>query len=208
MTDDVSQAVALWHEGSDKRFEFAIKCYSVVGKRDGSTARLVRELKNHVGVDTIEDYAKGGQLWVAMVMHYPSEAEYLRDELYISFWNTVGRRYVSKLKAKVKELVESKLPQSEIESETFRLGKEYLDEAKHWLEEAAVNEWTVEILRSKLPVNTTRATFANSAVKLADYIEKSIIHAPAEYKAVDDRLYVRIARVARLFVGLLRKVKK
>lgn len=174
--NDVDQAAYLWGKGMEELFEFAIHAHTLVGKGDDSVDKLAKRIRRHRS--TVENYAKGGALWLAMLEQKPSEAEIIRDELEISFWNTVGRLYCNQTIS--------------------------LDGAHHWLREAIDNKMTVEHLRSLLPNSTGQSTMKAQAVKIANLIEKEIINAPA-FDVLDSE-YRIIRRLGAVMVKMLRKV--
>lgn len=174
--DDVISAQECWNAGQAELFEFAIHCHSIVGKRNGETERLARAI--HRSVDTVERYAKGGTLWLAMLARYPSESELLRDAMEISFWNDVGRLFAS---------------------DTISLSG-----AKHWLEEAKENSWTVEKLRTMLPNKTGVSTIRAKAIRAANFLENEIVNAPA--LGVDEHVYKITHKLVKVTVTWLRKL--
>jgi hypothetical protein len=93
LIDEATAAVNDWNAGQTRIFDFAIKCSEFVGKRDGVTAQVAEE--THLDVSSIEGYAKAGLLYKDLMQLFPSLAEELRDELYVSFWLMIGRFYVS-----------------------------------------------------------------------------------------------------------------
>lgn len=175
-TDDVTNAELCWNAGQAELFEFAIHCHGIVGKRNGETERLARAI--HRSPDTVERYAKGGTLWLAMLARYPSESELLREALEISFWNDVGRLFAS---------------------DTISLSG-----AKHWLDEANENNWTVEKLRTMLPNKTGASTIKTKAIRAANFLENEIVNAPA--LGVDEKVYKVTRKLVKVTVTWLRKL--
>ncbi len=170
-------AVHFWNEGQASLFDFAIVASGIVGKRDGGTERLAKKINRHPS--TVERYAKGGLLWLAMLEQYPSQAEILRDGLEISYWNDVGRAYVSKLMD--------------------------LSQAKASLEFAKEQGWTVEKLRTMLPTKSAgHSTIRAKATQAANFLEDEIIKAPA--KDVDEKIYKVTYKLVKVAIVWLRKL--
>ena len=174
--DPVNEAVQYWEGGQAELFSFAVSCAQIVGLRNGETLKLSNRL--HISVDTVERYAKGGILWNDMLKYKPRESEVLREALYISFWNDIGRLYVSE------ELS--------------------LDGAWHWLDEAYKNKWTVEKLRSMLPTKGKTSNIKRSAAKIANLINAELINAPAF--DVDPHVYKVTRKLAVVTVRWLDKL--
>lgn len=87
-----AKAVRLWNEGEAKRFEFCEEAAGVVGNYDkGKTKSLADGIFR--SVTRVQDLAKVGKLWLEIVKVYPSDAELLRDELQVGFWEPVARLY-------------------------------------------------------------------------------------------------------------------
>ena len=71
-TDPVEDAVLQWQDGQESLFNFAITCNEIVGLRNGETARLAKRIQRDSS--TVELYAKGGGLWLAMLTAFASPA--------------------------------------------------------------------------------------------------------------------------------------
>lgn len=166
---EVEQAAYHWKKGARELFEFAILADTIVGKRNGETVTLARKIRRSPA--TIETYAKGGKLWLAMLEKYPSDSEILRDALEISFWNSVGRVWAA--------------------------GVIDLQQAKNFLEEAAKEKMVVEAFRIKLPaIDGRQSPFVRTMKKLHNTIEKGILNAPALQSELSDKEYKRLLRLA------------
>jgi hypothetical protein len=176
-TDAVEDAVMQWQDGQESLFNFAITCNEIVGLRNGETARLAKRIKRDSS--TVELYAKGGGLWLAMLEQYPSEAELLRDRLQISFWNAAG--------SKVPKLMS-------------------VDNAKAALEHALEEGWTVDKFRAMLPVHKVGdSPFKRAIKKIVASFEKDILNAPALDSGMNDAEYKRFVKFAKAFVWMAKK---
>ena len=177
-TDPVEDAVQLWNDGQVSLFDFAIRCNEVVGLRNGETARLAKRIKRDPS--TVELYAKGGGLWLAMLEKYPSEAELLRDSMQISFWNAAGSKVSANLMS--------------------------VESAKAALEHANEECWTVDKFRSMLPTHKVGdSPFKRTVKKIVTMFEKEIIGQPALESGMNDKEYRRFIRLAQAFVWMAKK---
>lgn len=177
-TDAVEDAVIHWNAGQASLFDFAITCNEIVGVRNGETARLAKRIKRDSS--TVELYAKGGGLWLAMLLKYPSEAELLRDSLQISFWNAVGAKVSSGLMG--------------------------IDAAKAALEHARDEGWTVEKFRSMLPVHKVGdSPFRRALRRIAATFEKDILQSPSLNSEMNKKEYRRLIRLANAFVWIAKR---
>lgn len=167
---EVQEAIDAWGQGQVSLFDFACLANSIVGKRDGGTERLAKKIRR--SVDTVERYAAAGALWLAMLKHFPAESEIFRENLDVSFWMAVGAVYKS-------DLVDE-------------------EGAKHWLDEAHKNDWTVEKLRSMLPTKKAgESPFTRAMKSLYRTIEKDILQAPALNSNMNDKEYKVFINVAK-----------
>jgi hypothetical protein len=122
--DEYARAVRLYHEGKEKVFEFCIEAAGVVGNYDeGKTQVLADKILR--SKTTVQNMAKVGHLWAAILKAYPSHAELLRDDLHTSHWLPVARHWAGELIT--------------------------LDGAYSWLWLCRKERWTVEVFRTKLP---------------------------------------------------------
>jgi hypothetical protein len=177
-TDPVEDAVILWNDGQSSMFDFALRCYEVVGLRNGETARLAKRIRRDPS--TVELYAKGGGLWIAMLENYPSDSELLRDSLSISFWNSAGSKYASGLMS--------------------------LENAKAALEHANEAGWTVEKFRSMLPVHKVGdSPFKRAVKRIVLAFEKDILNAPALESGMSDAEYKRFVKFAKAFLWMAKR---
>ena len=177
-TDPVEDAVTLWNDGQASLFEFGLKCFEVVGLRNGETARLAKRVKRDTS--TIELYAKGGGLWLAMLKQYPNEAETLRDALDISFWNVTGQKYAAEIIT--------------------------LEQAKMFLEHAYADKWSMEKLRGYLPnVKGGESTFQRAVKKLITTFEKDILNAPALNSGMNEKEYKQFIKFAKAFIFMAKR---
>src|SRR5688572_27518326 len=88
--DEYARAVRLYHEGKEKVFDFCIEAACVVGNYDeGRTQALADKILR--SKTTVQNMAKVGHLWAAILKAYPSHAELLRDDLHTSHWLPVAR---------------------------------------------------------------------------------------------------------------------
>lgn len=176
-TDPVEDAVLQWQDGQESLFNFAITCNEIVGLRNGETARLAKRIQRDSS--TVELYAKGGGLWLAMLEKYPSEAELLRDQLQISFWNAAG--------SKVPKLMS-------------------VEDAKDKLQYALEKGWTVDKFRSMLPVHKVGdSPFKRAVRKIVTTFEKEIIDQPALESGMSEAEYRRFIRLAKAFVWMAKR---
>ncbi len=177
-TDPVEDAVTLWNDGQASIFDFALKCTEVVGLRNGETARLAKRVRRDPS--TIELYAKGGTLWLAMLERYPKEAEILRDALDVSFWNVTGQK---------------------LEAEIISL-----EQAKNFLEHAKDENWTVEKLRAYLPNKIAgESPFRRTIKKLISTFEKDILNAPALDSGMNEKEYKQFLKFAKAFIFMAKR---
>lgn len=176
-TDPIEDAVLQWQDGQESLFNFAITCNEIVGLRNGETARLAKRIQRDSS--TVELYAKGGGLWLAMLEKYPSEAELLRDQLQISFWNAAG--------SKVPKLMS-------------------IEAAKAALEHARDEGWTVDKFRSMLPVHKVGdSPFKRAVKRIVTAFEKDILNAPALESGMTESEYKRFVKFAKAFVWMAKK---
>ena len=177
-TDAVEDAVMQWQDGQESLFNFAVTCNEIVGMRNGETARLAKRIQRDSS--TVELYAKGGGLWLAMLLKYPSDSELLRDQLQISYWNVAGSKVAS--------------------------GLMNIDAAKAALEHARDEKWTVEKFRSMLPVHKVGdSPFKRAVKKIVTAFEKDILNAPALESGMTDTEYKRFMKFAKAFVWMAKK---
>lgn len=122
--DEYTRAVRLWNEGKEKMFDFCIEAAGVVGNyEEGKTIALAAKINRNK--TTLQNYAKVGHLWAAILKAYPSHAEILRDDLHTSHWLPVARLWAGDLIS--------------------------LDGSYSWLWLCRKERWTVEVFRTKLP---------------------------------------------------------
>jgi hypothetical protein len=173
----LTAAAEFWNGGQAELFEFAIIAHHIVGRRDGQTAQLARKIRR--SEDTIERYAKGGGLWLAMLENYPSDSELLRNDLQISYWCDVGRLYSA--------------------------GVIDLQSCKMWLDTALTENWTVEKLRSMLPVRKIgESPFFRAMKTIRAAIERDILNAPALESGMNDgeyRVFIKVAKWMHRFIA-------
>lgn len=199
--DEIREAANLWDGSQRDLFEFACLANSIVGKRDGGTVRLAKRIKRRV--DTVERYAAAGALWLAMLQHFPSEAEIYREALDVSFWVTVGVKFKADVRAILKRL---DLPAEE----AYRNHPgEFLEAAKtaeHWLGEAKENKWVVEVLREKIASksDSNETPFTRAAKKIVSIIEKDILNAPALQSNMSDKEYKLFIKVSKWMFDFLK----
>ena len=144
MNNEAEQAAAMHETGQGKMFEFAIKCSSFVGLRDGSTAETAKLIRRSVSY--VEKYAHAGSLWLALLQAFPARAEVLRSELSITYWLKLGAMFNSELVT--------------------------IDGAKAWLDMAIDNGWTVEEFWSNGPANKVPTGRAEPITRLSDELEE------------------------------------
>lgn len=188
-SDEVRQAAQCWRAGSVEYFDFACIANSIVGKHNGDTERLAKEIR--CSVDTIERYAAAGALWLAMLQYHPSEAEIWRNDLEITFWVVIGARFKADVRAEMKK-------EKPDYSAPVRI-------AKYWFEETLENKWTVETLRAKLPARKEGSPFTRSLRRIVNEFEKNIINAPALDSKMTDREYKTFIKVGQWLVNFAKK---
>lgn len=127
-------------------------------------------------VSLVYKYSDVGELWPVMLSIYPSRAETWREDLGISFWFPIAA--------------------------AWRAGSIDMAGVAHWLDEASINKWTVEELRTHLPVTRVGSEWKQSARKLIT-IAEDLISSPSFY--VDDNDY-RVAR--KLLQATVKWIKK
>ena len=213
--DEVSEAVKLWQAGDFERFEFAVKANSIVGKRDGGTERLARDLR--VSVDEIERYAAAGALWLAMLRYYPQEAEAWRDGgwidtkngkelrggLYLSFWMLVGAKFKSDIKRIVKAHLAEGNPIDNIESVKADELAQVAKSAKYYMDEAFKGRMTVEEFRNLLPTASVDTTpFTRAVRRIVNIAKKDILKSPASKSGMNDKQFRSFTRTVQWLVKL------
>ncbi len=197
-TDDVISAVQFWNEGQSKITDFAIVAASVVGKRDGGTIRLARNIRR--SIDTVETYAKGGELLLAMYELYPNnpDVKLLRESLDISFFNVEGRTFVKRCKD-----IKQKMDMAEISGvEANKQIREALSMSMERLKEAYDSGMTVEQFRNIAPKDIDHSTWKAKAKTIAKNVEELI---NSESLGVDPKLWKKAYRAGVLFSGRLKK---
>lgn len=190
--DMVDETIAMWNETQIITFDIMCNANTIVGKRDGGTRRLADAMKREV--DTIERYAAGGALWLAMLQHYPSDSELWRESLDPSFWMAVGAKFKRDVRHLLKEL---NLPDAEAYHKHPEKFAAIAKSASHWLNEAMENKWTVEKLRSMLPTVTVgESPFTRATKRIVGIIEKDILNAPALNSGMNDaerRVFIKVS---------------
>lgn len=133
--DEYAKAVQLWNEGKDRMFEFCVEASAVVGDY---TAGKTQELADRIlrSATTVQNYAKVGRLWDAILKAYPSHAEIMREDLHVSHWLPVARLWAG-------DLVTT-------------------DGAYSWLCLCRKNKWTVEKFRTQLPTVEGKSEMAKT----------------------------------------------
>ena len=177
-------AVDAWYKSESDRFDFAILATSVVGNYEkGKTQELADKIKR--SPTTVQNYAKVGFLWLAMVEKYPSESEAFRDELQTSYWLPVARQWANE------EMT--------------------LDGVKSWFDLCIQKGWTVEQFRTQLPTSEGRSEMVKSVKQFVAwvdrgmaFIESELIHAPAF--DVNPIVYPQFVRVLKIAKRLAEKV--
>ena len=176
-TPTVEHAARDWNKGQDYLFEFAVKAFYIVGKRDGGTEKLAKRIKREV--DTVERYAAAGCLWLDMLATYPADSELLRDYVDVSFWMAVGVKYKAKLIL--------------------------LEQAKSFLEMANEKKWTVQKVRTLLPTSKVGdSPFKKATRQIYTIIDKYILDAPALESGMSDKEYrqfIKMAKWLKTFLG-------
>lgn len=176
-TPTVEHAARDWNKGQDFLFEFAVKAFYIVGKRDGGTEKLAKRIKREV--DTVERYAAAGCLWLDMLATYPADSELLRDYVDVSFWSAIGAKYKAKLIS--------------------------LEQAKSFLETANEKKWTVEKVRTMLPTSKIGdSPFKKATRQIYTIIDKYILDAPALESGMSDKEYrqfIKMAKWLKTFLG-------
>ncbi len=213
--DEVSEAVKLWQSSDFDRFEFSVKANSIVGKRDGGTERLAKQLRCEV--DTIERYAAAGALWLAMLRYYPTDAELWRDGgqietkhgkewrdgLYLSFWMLIGAKFKSDIKRIVKEHLAEGSPIDNIEEVKSEELAQAAKSAKYYMDEAFKSHMTVEEFRNILPtVSIDTTQFTRAVRRMVNIAKKDILKAPASKSGMNDREYRSLTRTVQWLVKL------
>lgn len=181
-----NQAVDAWYRSESDRFEFAVLATSVVGNYEpGKTQELADKIKR--SPTTVQNYAKVGFLWLAMVEKYPAEAETFRDELQTSYWLPVARQWAN--------------------------GEMTLDGVKSWFELCVKKGWTVEQFRTQLPTSEGTSEMVKSVKQFVAwvdrgmaFIESELIHAPAF--DVNPMYYKQFIRILKMAKDLAEKVVK
>lgn len=197
-TDDVISAVQFWNEGQSKITDFAIVAASVVGKRDGGTIRLARNIRR--SIDTVETYAKGGELLLAMYELHPNnpDVKLLRESLDISFFNVEGRTFVKRCKD-----IKQKMDMAEISGvEANKQIREALSMSMERLKEAYDSGMTVEQFRNVAPKGIDHSTWKAKAKTAADKVEDLV---KSESLGVDPALWKIVYKLGNSFVKWARK---
>jgi hypothetical protein len=177
----VEHAVRDWNKGLDFLFEFAVKAFYIVGKRDGGTERLAKKIKREV--DTVERYAAAGCLWLDLLATYPADSETLRDCVDVSFWAAIGAKY--------------------------KAGLISLEQAKSFLEESYEKKLTVERVRSMLPNSKVGdSPFKKATRQIYNILEKQILDAPALESGMNEKEYRQFIKMAKWLKTFLEKFTK
>lgn len=197
-SEDVISAVGLWNEGQSKITDFAIVAASVVGKRDGGTVRLARNIRR--SVDTVETYAKGGELLLAMYEIYPNnpDVKLLKESLDISFFNVEGRVFVKRCN----ELKEQFQINEISGQEATRQMREALLMSMERLKEAYDSGMTVEQFRNVAPKGIDHSTWKAKAKTAADKVEDLV---KSESLGADPALWKIVYKLGNSFVKWARK---
>jgi len=182
--DTLKMAAFHWKQGEDNRFEFAVIASQIVGNYDeGATVELAKRIKRSVTL--VQNYAKAGQLWNAMLRAYPSQSEIMREELPISFWVPIARQWAN--------------------------GEMTIDGVQSWFTLCMKEGWTVEKFRSQLPTSEGRSEMVKSVKQFTAwvdrgmaFIENDLIHAPAF--DVNPLFYSQFVRVLKIAKRLAEKV--
>ncbi len=200
--DDVAEAAALFGGAQADLFAFAEAANAIVGKRDGGTQRLAQKIKREV--DTVERYAAAGALWLAMLKHYPSDSEIIRDNLDVSFWMAVGTRF----KADVRDIISryDGKPLYEIERLAAAELLEAVNRAKAFLTVAVEERLTVERLRALIPTRKSgESPFTRAAKRIVNIMERDILNAPALNSNMNEQEYSVFLKVSKWLVKFLKE---
>jgi hypothetical protein len=173
-----------WREGESNRFEFAVLASEIVGSyEEGATKELANKIKR--SVTTVQNFAKVGQLWNAMLRAYPSQSEILREELPVSFWLPVARQWSN--------------------------GEMTLDGVYSWFVLCQKEGWTVEQFRSHLPTSGGHSEFVKDVNQfkarlstMAEFAKEKFVHGPAF--DINPLFYSQFMRITKLFLALAEKV--
>lgn len=176
--DEYARAVRLWNEGKEKMFDFCIEAAGVVGNYEpGKTQALADKILR--SATTVQNYAKVGHLWAAILKAYPSHAELLRDDLHTSHFLPVARLLVGNLVT--------------------------LDGAYAWLWLCRKERWTVEVFRTKLPTVEGKSEYAVTMKRLqfkTDSLMATIEEAmDSPAFDIDEKQYKKLQRALRLVKG-------
>jgi hypothetical protein len=172
----IAHAARDWNKGQDFLFEFAVKAFYIVGRRDGGTERLAQTIKREV--DTVERYAAAGCLWIAMLENHPVDSELLRDLVDVSFWMAIGQKY----KAQLIDLAQ----------------------AKSFLELSLEKRLTVEKVRSMLPTSkVVDSPFRRAVRKIYDVLSKDILNSPALESGMGEKEYRQFLKMSKWLVKFL-----
>lgn len=176
--DEYAKAVRLWNEGKEKLFDFCVEAAAVVGDyTPGQTQALADMILR--SPTTVQNYAKVGNLWAAVLKGFPSHAELLRDDLHVSHWLPVARLWAG-------DLITT-------------------DGAKEWLWLCRKSKWTVEKFRTQLPTVEGRSEMAKT-VKQFEFKVGGLI-ADIEYFEVSPAFDVDV-EVYKEFYAALKRVKE
>lgn len=176
--DEYAKAVRLWNEGKEKLFDFCVEAAAVVGDYTPGQTQALADLILR-SATTVQNYAKVGNLWAAILNAFPSHAEVLRDDLHVSHWLPVARLWSG-------DLITT-------------------DGAKEWLWLCRKSKWTVEKFRTQLPTVEGRSEMAKT-VKQFEYKVSGLI-ADIENFEVSPAFDVDV-EVYKEFYALLKQVKE